>query len=259
MSTTFHDLTETPGQNGSAEQLQRMFTRYHFALNYCTGRDVLEIACGAGQGLGYLARKARAVWGGDYTESLLRVAQAHYGSRIPLLCLDAHHLPVRDGSFDVILLYEALYYLIHPREVFREFRRVLRPGGTVLITLPNRSLPDFHPSPLSIGYYTPPELKALLEPQGFGVTFYGDTPVDYSSIRSRLLAFLKTSVVRLNMMPKTLKGRERLKRIIYGDLTPIPAEIEGNGFPYVAPEPIAADRANGQYRVLYAVAEVFAR
>jgi ubiquinone/menaquinone biosynthesis C-methylase UbiE len=259
MSTTFHDLTETPGQNGSAEQLQRMFTRYRFALSYCAGKDVLEIACGAGQGLGYLAKQTRTVWGGDYTESLLRVAQAHYGSRIPLLRLDAHHLPVRDGSFDVILLYEALYYLSNPREVFREFRRVLKPGGTVLITLPNRSLPDFHPSPLSIRYYTPPELKALMEPLGFRATFYGDTLVDYSTLRNRILAFVKSMVVKMNLMPKTLKGRERLKRLIYGELKPIPAELEENGFSYEKPKPIASERPDWQYRVLFAVAEVIPR
>ena len=51
MPQTFHDLTETPGGQGSPEQLQRMFTRYRFAAGFCAGKDVVEIACGAGQGL----------------------------------------------------------------------------------------------------------------------------------------------------------------------------------------------------------------
>ena len=256
MPQTFHDLTETPGGQGSPEQLQRMFTRYRFAAGFCAGKDVVEIACGAGQGLGLLARSARTVRGGDYTESLVRLARAHYGARLPLYRLDAHRLPFRTGSFDVVILYEALYYMQNPGEVFREFRRVLRPGGVVLLSLPNRSLPDFHPSPLSVGYYTPPELADRMEPAGFRVEFYGDTPVRYNSLRGRAVALLKTAVVRLNLMPRTLRGRETLKRLVYGALVPIPAELAWDEHPYRPPMPIPADRPDETYRVLFAVGRV---
>src|SRR5262249_6372523 len=99
-------------------------TRYKFASDFCRGGRVLEIGCGAGQGLGYLARSASSVIGGDYTEALLRNAQSHYGGRIPLVALDAHELPFVDLSFDTVILYEAIYYLNSPAQFLEECRRV---------------------------------------------------------------------------------------------------------------------------------------
>ena len=58
-----------------------LYTRYRFAARFCEGKDVLEVGCATGMGLGYLARHARSVVGGDFTESLLRKAQSHYRGR----------------------------------------------------------------------------------------------------------------------------------------------------------------------------------
>jgi 2-polyprenyl-3-methyl-5-hydroxy-6-metoxy-1,4-benzoquinol methylase len=66
LATDYCTVTELPGSNATKEQLARLYHRYHFAAGFCEGKDVLEVACGAGQGLGYLARKAKSVVGGDY-------------------------------------------------------------------------------------------------------------------------------------------------------------------------------------------------
>jgi len=88
-----------------------VYTRYAFAAKLCEGRNVLEVGCGGGHGLGYLAKRARRVIGGDYTEGLLAQANRHYGGRISLVQFDGHALPFRSGSFGVVLLCEGLYYL----------------------------------------------------------------------------------------------------------------------------------------------------
>ena len=163
MDIDYSLLTEVPGSLASSEQIQRMVTRYRFARDYCCGKDVLEVACGSGQGLGTLAESARTVVGGDYMENLLRRAQSHYGSRMPLLRLDAQTLPFRRETFDVVILYEAIYYLEEPARFVAECKRILRPGGYVLICQPNKSLPDFHPSPHSFRYFTPPELAETVD------------------------------------------------------------------------------------------------
>ena len=103
-----------------------LYTRYHLASQFSSGKDVLEVACGAGIGLGYLAKRARKAVGGDYSESLLRCVQSHYRSRVPLLRLDAHQLPFGDGSFDTVLLFETIYYLAEPGKFLDECSRVLR-------------------------------------------------------------------------------------------------------------------------------------
>ena len=107
----FSELTEVPGAGATAEQLEMLRTRYRLAADLAAGQDVLEAAGGAGMGLGLLARTARRVVGGDFTMSLLRRAAAHHGSRIPLIRFDAQRLPFRNEAHDVVVLYEAIYYL----------------------------------------------------------------------------------------------------------------------------------------------------
>ena len=78
MVTDYTTVTETPGVKASKEQLERLFQRYNFALQFCQDKDVLAVACGAGQGLGYLARVAKRVVGGDIDENNLKFTQELY-------------------------------------------------------------------------------------------------------------------------------------------------------------------------------------
>ena len=48
-------ITEIPGIDASQEQLSMLLTRYHVAAERAEGMDLLEVACGAGIGLEYLA------------------------------------------------------------------------------------------------------------------------------------------------------------------------------------------------------------
>ena len=50
-------------------------------------------------------------------------------------------LPYDDNSFDVVTCVVSIDYLIHPIEVLKEVRRVLRPGGKVIISQSNRCFP----------------------------------------------------------------------------------------------------------------------
>lgn len=65
MGFDYTSVTEITGCNVTSEQLQRMYARYRFASELCDDKEVLEVACGSGQGLGYLAKKAKRVVGGD--------------------------------------------------------------------------------------------------------------------------------------------------------------------------------------------------
>lgn len=47
-------------------------------------------------------------------------------------------LPAADGSFDAIISTEVIEHLENPRALFREFGRLLRPGGALLVTTPNQ-------------------------------------------------------------------------------------------------------------------------
>ena len=104
----FVTVTETPGTGATEEQLAMMYSRYRWAADHAIGKEVLDVACGAGMGLGLLASGARRVVGADYSEALLQTAAAHYGKGVRLVRLDAHGLPFREASFDVALLFEAI-------------------------------------------------------------------------------------------------------------------------------------------------------
>ncbi|RLB05274.1 MAG: hypothetical protein DRG50_07490 [Deltaproteobacteria bacterium] len=254
MSVDYTTVTEVPGNRVTREQLTRMCNRYYFASKFCENKEVLEVACGAGQGLGYLAKKARRVVGGDYTENLIKVAQKHYKGRVPLIRLDAHRLPFREDSFDVVILYEAIYYLARPEEFIKECCRILRRGGLVLICTANKDWMGFNPSPFSVRYFSAPELRSLLVQHNFDVQLLGDCPAYLSSIKDKLITMIRRMAVALRLIPKTMRGKEIFKRLFYGQLLALEEEIEDGMAEYSEPVPIDNELPNRDYKVLFAVA-----
>jgi len=257
METHYTSVTELPGRKASREQLVRLYGRYHFASQFCDGRYVLEAACGSGIGLGYLARRAKKMVGGDIDEHILSFAQENYKGRnnIQLCRFDAHQLPLKDTSFDVVILYEAIYYLAHPEKFLAECRRVLRKGGILLICTANKDCPGFSKSPFSFRYFSCLELLTLLKQHNFDVELFGDCPVaTQGSIKQKLMSTIRRIAVVLGLIPKTMKGKEILKRIFFGKLSTIPGEIKDGKVKYRPPVPISSNSPSSQYRVLFAVA-----
>lgn len=228
VTTDFVELTEIAGDLVTPEQVERIARRYYWAGEYCHGKDVLEVACGTGQGVGYLAQIARSVVAGDYSEAILAIARKHYGSRFEFRQFDAQEVPFPDRSFDVIIIFEALYYIPDAQRFFRECVRLLRPGGYLLIATANKDLYDFTPSPHSHRYFGLIELGEELGRLGFKTTFYGDTPIGTLSTRQRLLRPLKAFASRLGLIPKSMNAKKLLKRLVFGRLVPMPAEISGD-------------------------------
>jgi SAM-dependent methyltransferase len=134
MQIDYTDVTELAGRPISQEQLARLHHRYTWAASYCEDRDVVEVGCGTGPGLGLLQSVSRSVAAGDIDEKIVAIAQGHYGARIPISRIDAQYLPFEDRSKDVVLLFEAIYYLPDADRVVRECARVRMrvvwlPGG----------------------------------------------------------------------------------------------------------------------------------
>jgi ubiquinone/menaquinone biosynthesis C-methylase UbiE len=256
MGIDYSTVTEIPGNRVTQEQLERMFHRYSFAGNFSQGKDILEVACGAGQGLGYLAKRAKRVFAGDYTETLIKEAKRYYEERVPLLRLDAHFLPFRDHSFDVVILYEAIYYLTQPEQFFDEARRVLGKDGVLLIATVNKDWSEFNPSPFSTRYFSVPELGELLGKKGFKPQMYGCFSVLPKGVKEKIIATIRKAAVALHLIPKTMKGKELLKKIFYGRLRSLREEIEEGVCAYTPPLPIPSDIANHEYKVIYGVARV---
>lgn len=259
MAQDYLSVTELAGDDVSLEQIDRMCQRYYWAGNHCRGKDVLEVACGTGQGAGYLAGLASSYRAGDYSEKILGMARAHYGDRIMFQRFDAQRMPFEKDSFDVVILFEAIYYLPSAERFVADCRRVLRPGGKVLVATANKNLYDFNPSPHSHAYYGVSELCDLFRRYGFASSFFGNTPVDGLSWRQRMLRPIKKFVTNSGLMPKTMAGKKMLKRFVFGSLVPMPAEIVAGMAPSVDPVPIPADRPDRKHKVLYCVATTIDR
>lgn len=255
MPTDYTDITELPGSRVTRLQVERSYSRYKFAAGFCEGRDVLEVACGGGQGLGLLSRKARRVVGGDCEKGNLAYAHRTYKGRsnIKIVELDAHELKFDDDSFDVIILYEAIYYLKSPERFLDECKRVLRSGGVLIICTANKDWPDFNPSPYSYKYYSVPELKQLCRQKGFRTEFFGAFPDHADTFPAKVRSLIKKTVVRLNIMPKTMKGKVLFKRLFYGNMVSLPSEFTDGMAGYVLPKPIPHDRADTVHTALFAV------
>jgi ubiquinone/menaquinone biosynthesis C-methylase UbiE len=253
MAMGYAAVTELPGNKITSEQLARLYQRYRFAQQFCKEKEVMEVACGAGMGLGYLAKVAKKVIGGDIDKEILKYALKHYEGRdkIGIREFDAQNLPFEDKSFDAVILYEAIYYLPEPEKFVSEAHRVLRDDGVLLICTANKDWADFNPSPYSTKYFSAQELYSLLKRKFTKVKVLGAFPVSEGGIKNKIVSLIKRTAVTLHLIPKTMKGKEIFKRLFFGKLLTLPPEIEDGQVEYSPPVAISSDQPNYQHKVLF--------
>lgn len=258
MAESYSTVTELPGNKITREQLERLFQRYRFAKQFCQDKIVLELACGGGTGLGYLANAAKKVVGGDIDEDILKYPLEPYKGRekIELMAFDAQNIPFSDKSFDVVILYEAIYYLKSPEKFVKEAHRLLNDKGILLICTANKDWAGFNPSPFSTEYFSAPELYSLAKDKFAKVELFGGFQDPRKGAKNKIISSVKKMAVRLNLIPKTMKGKEIFKRILFGKLITLPSEIEEGQVKYNPPVPISSDNPDYQHKVIFLVAYI---
>ncbi len=126
-----------PGLGGMIELEHRH--RYLFARQVCAGKVVLDIACGEGYGSSMLAQAARSVIGVDIAEEAIAHARKHYSAaNLGFKVGDCAAIPVADASVDVVVSFETIEHHDQHEEMMGEIRRVLRPGGLLILSSPER-------------------------------------------------------------------------------------------------------------------------
>lgn len=118
------------------------FHRYAMCSKLVSGRNVLDIACGEGYGSALLAQHAFSVSGVDISDAAVAHARASYESTIDNIQFkqgSADAIPFPDASFEVVVSFETLEHLSTQEEMLDEIKRVLIPGGVLIISTPERT------------------------------------------------------------------------------------------------------------------------
>lgn len=152
------------------------FRRHEIAyarlLDRCAGRVVLEAGSGEGYGANMIADVAERVIGLDYDDSAVAHVRARY-PRVEMMQGNLADLPLGNDSVDIVVNFQVIEHLWDQAQFLRECLRVLRPGGQLLISTPNRitfspgrdtPLNPFHTRELNAA-----ELDELLVEAGFQV------------------------------------------------------------------------------------------
>ncbi|MDQ3156399.1 MAG: class I SAM-dependent methyltransferase [Actinomycetota bacterium] len=126
------------------------------------GKDVLEAGCGEGYGAHLLAGHAKSLHALDYDECATGHVRAAYPD-VPVLRGNLVQLPYADASFDTVVSLQTIEHLWNQEAFIAECLRVLRPGGTIVVSTPNTlTFPPgniYHPKELA-----PDELRDLIAP-----------------------------------------------------------------------------------------------
>jgi SAM-dependent methyltransferase len=114
--------------------------RYHFATRYVAGRVVLDVACGEGYGSALIARHAARVTGVDISPQAIEHAKEAYAglANASFACASCTQLPLPGASIDVAVSFETLEHIEAQDAFLDELARVLKPGGVLLISCPNK-------------------------------------------------------------------------------------------------------------------------
>jgi SAM-dependent methyltransferase len=134
----FYEIPDVPISSG-ADRARRQLRMLAAALRGApAGRRILDIGCGDGAATSLIAtgRRQHHVIGVDWSTRAIEQARAH-GFDLISAGVDPPGLPIATGTIDLVVMSELIEHLVDTDAALAEARRVLRPGGTLLLSTPN--------------------------------------------------------------------------------------------------------------------------
>jgi ubiquinone/menaquinone biosynthesis C-methylase UbiE len=195
--------------------------RYAFASEYVKGKVILDIASGEGYGSTMLSYGADYVYGIDIDVKSVEHAKQKYKSKnVEYKVGSCTDIPLHDSSVDIVVSFETIEHITDHDQMMSEVRRVLKPGGKLIISSPDKNLqlvPESE-NPFHWKELTPEELEALLKKYFNNVVLMGQK-VQFGSV----IASLKCNT----LLRGTYTSKDILKNISYCRGVNLPRYIIG--------------------------------
>jgi 2-polyprenyl-3-methyl-5-hydroxy-6-metoxy-1,4-benzoquinol methylase len=118
--------------------IARHFCAYKFAKGFVSGKEVLDIGCGAGYGSDFLAGYARNILGIDYDQAVIDYAKDRYHKPgLEFLCLDIKNLSSLSGKFDVICSFQNIEHIADTEKLLKDISGLLNDNGRFICSTCN--------------------------------------------------------------------------------------------------------------------------
>lgn len=192
----YHAASELLSQDGwssyfnhSQEQIWELWHE-RFAdvrrLKQALNVRLLDVGAGYGDFLHCAAKEGWNVSGFEFSPAVAKLSREKYG--IPLAVGDLFEMPFPTQSFDVITMWHVLEHLADPKAVLRRLFELLRPGGVLVLEVPNLNclVRKSYRVPMTVNlhlyHFSPTTLSSLASAAGFKVlrTHAGNTGFLYS-------------------------------------------------------------------------------
>lgn len=141
--------------------------RYALAMEYIAHKKVLDLACGEGYGSALMTSKALHVTGIDIDDATIAMASQKYKQgNLSFIKGTTVNIPAPAGEFDVVISFETLEHVGEHEKMLAEITRVLKPGGLLIISTPDKSNYTDKPNrvnPFHVKELTKDDFAALLK------------------------------------------------------------------------------------------------
>lgn len=199
-----------PGTNEWLKYHADHIQRYNFFSSFYSGKDVLDLACGAGYGTQIIAtHDASLAMGIDISEEAISFAEKTYhAENLQFQKMDFITTLSLNRKFDLVVSFETIEHVADPQLFIKVVSELLKPGGKFICSTPNKKkysdrgqINPYHVSEL---YYH--DFKSLFE-ERFSIDLeYHQT----ENIHYRRFALLKEEVEQL----KVFAARSFTRRFI---------------------------------------------
>ena len=135
---TFNSQAETFDTGADGKHSRDAYPAILNVLDSMNHEMILDMGCGTGALLEQVLQMKGTpnLYGLDLSEKMLEQAHAKLNGRVTLVQGDSEHLPFESNCFDVVCCNDSFHHYPNPKAVISEVRRILVPGGFLIICDP---------------------------------------------------------------------------------------------------------------------------